>query len=149
MSKRFEIPMFKPRSRPKFKREGSNVVAYYKDDLSSVRQAIAEQWTDAPLSGKVALEAEFRVVPSKRVSKAVREAMLAGEIRPSGQNCDGLLRALMDAMSGIVFGDERQVTRLSGIVSYGETPGATLWVGEARLLFSVPPLPQEIAPCAC
>lgn len=136
MSKSLEIPMFKPRSRPKFKREGSSVVAFYDDTLGGVREAIAEQWTDAPLAGNVALEAEFRVAPPKRVSKARRAAMLAGEIRPklAGKTVGDYLRDVVDCLEGTVVPDTRAVVRLSGFICYGETAGATLRVGEVQLL---------------
>jgi len=133
MTKSLEIPMFKPRSRPRFKKEGSSVVAYYQDDLSSMRQAVADQWTDAPLSGKVALEAEFRVPLPKRCSKARRAAMIAGEIAPpSALTVDDLLRGVLDCLPGVVVEEERQVAFLSGSVCYSETAGATVRVGEAN-----------------
>lgn len=107
-------------------------MAYYDDNLAHVREAIAGQWTDAPLAGKVALEAEFRVALPKRVSKARRAAMLTGEIAPpyATNTLDGLLRGVVDAMAGLVVQDDRNIVSISGRRCYSETAGATLRVGE-------------------
>jgi len=129
-----ELPSFPPKQRPKFKREGSSVMAYYDQDYEPLRQSIIDQWKGAPLTGRVALEMDFRVPMPKRTSKATRARMLAGEIRPSDKHVDSLLRALMDAMVGVVVHDDRQVVFLSGRLSYGEAPGATVRVGEAVFL---------------
>ncbi|WP_428565441.1 MAG: RusA family crossover junction endodeoxyribonuclease [Solidesulfovibrio sp. DCME] len=137
MTKSLEIPMFQPRPRPKFKREGSNVVAYYDQDLTPVREALATQWDGAPLSGKVALEAEFRVALPKRVSKARRAAMLAGEIGPkcgAGKTASDYLRAVLDCLPGVVVQDDRNVVLITGRMCYAEIAGATLRVGEAQFL---------------
>lgn len=148
MSKTLEIPMFQPRPRPRFKREGEGVTAYWDDrNLAPVREAIAAQWSGEPLSDKVALEADFQVALPKHLSKARRAAMLAGEIVPpqGATKLDTLLRDVLDALAGVVVQDERDVIWLSGLLRYGETPGATLRIGQARLL--VPPF--EETPCAC
>lgn len=134
MSQTIELPLFQPKKRPKFKREGEGVVVYYDQDYEPLRQAIKGQWDGAPLTGRVAVEMEYRVTPPKGASRARRAAMLAGGVKPNGAPLDGALRALLDAMRGTVVEDDWRVVFLSGNISYSESPGATVRVGEARFL---------------
>jgi hypothetical protein len=61
--------------------------------------------------------------------------MLAGEIVPTKAHMlNGLLRGTMDALAGVVVQDDRDVVLITGRLCYGETAGATLWVGEAQFL---------------
>lgn len=147
MSVTLKIPMFQPRPRPKFKCIGKKVVAYHDDrNLAPVREALASQWAGESLSDKVALEAEFHVALPKRVSKARRAAMLAGEIVPpqAATKLRGLLRGVLDALNGVVVQEERNVVMMTGRMRYAETTGGTLRIGQARLF--VPPCGE--APCA-
>lgn len=136
MSKTLEIPMFQPRPRPKFKRTSEGVTAYWDDrNLAPVREAIAAQWSGEPLSGKISLEAVFRVALPPRASKALRSATLAGEIvvpPEAATKLDCLLRDVLDALTGVVIQGERAVMHISGLLRYGETPGATLRVMETQ-----------------
>ena len=61
-------------------------------------------------------------VPSK-ARKAEREAMLAGQIlvtdKPDLDNC---LKAVMDALNGLAYEDDRQVTYINAARIYSDHP---------------------------
>lgn len=135
MSVTLELPSFPPKQRPKFKRKDETVLAYTTQDYSDLRQAVAEQWAGAPLTGRVGLEMDYRVALPAGASKATRARMLAGEITPGSKKCDKLLQALMGALNGVVVKDERQFALVTGRVSYGVEPGVSVAVGNVVFPF--------------
>lgn len=124
-----EIPFpFNPNY--KIEKVGQNIKISYDESVKAVRQTITAQWTSEPLSGRLAFEADFRVTPPKRTSKAVREAMLAGKVLPPvATKLDKYLAATLSGMEGAAVDDSRSVVLISGVVRYDETPGATLRFG--------------------
>jgi Holliday junction resolvase RusA-like endonuclease len=83
----------------------------------------------APLAGPVRVVAEFYL----RRPKALR----ADRAHVSRPDCDKLLRGIGDAITGIVIGDDAQVTQITGSKYYAR-------VGESpRAVIAVTPLTEE------
>ncbi len=118
-----------------FARRGRAVVTHSAPArLADWRQAIGWAAREAQrgpglLAGAVAVRATFRlqrpgsVPPRKRPHPSVRPDL------------DKLARSLLDALSGVVIGDDAQVCRLEVVKVYctpGEAPGASVEVRELR-----------------
>jgi len=88
------------------------------------------------LHGPVKLYAEFRFPRPKghyRTGKAAGQLRPAAPFHPSGRpDLDKLLRAVGDAIAGIVLVDDAQIISVSASKRYGEA-GATIRVDEIRV----------------
>jgi Holliday junction resolvase RusA-like endonuclease len=87
-----------------------------------------------PWSGPVALRAVF-VFP--RPKTHYRTGKHAGEVKdnapgwkPSAPDLDKLVRALGDAITGVVIRDDAQIVDIRAIKKWGETPGVTVHLHE-------------------
>lgn len=87
---------------------------------------VAQEWTAAPLDGPIDLEVEFvmprpSATPKRRTPPAIR--------RP---DVDKLLRALLDAVTGVLWRDDSQVVQVfmtKRIAELGEQPGCRIRAG--------------------
>lgn len=109
------------KGRPRFTRAGHT---YTPDKTRSYEKLVAwtaktEMGSRQPIDGPVQLS--FRAVfeiPKSWSKKKQTEALL-GVIRPTGKpDIDNLIKA-MDALNGIVFRDDSQITEISGSKRYG------------------------------
>ena len=83
----------------------------------------------APISEPVSLNIMVITEPPRSITKAKRQAMLAGILRPAKKpDLDNVVKLISDALNGIVFEDDRQVVELWVVKRYGE---------EARAVVSV------------
>lgn len=86
----------------------------------------------APFAGPVEMDLVIVTVPPASWSKKKRAAALAGEVRPTSKpDCSNVLKGIEDAMNGIVFGDDKQVTDVRVRKRYGERAQAMVRVAEA------------------
>lgn len=86
----------------------------------------------APFAGPVEMDLVIVTVPPASWSKKKRAAALAGEVRPTSKpDCSNVLKGIEDAMNGIVFGDDKQVTDVRVRKRYGERAQAMVRVSEA------------------
>ena len=113
--------------RPRHMRAKSGIDITYKDARQKANEgaleALLAPWRpDAPFRCVVALCFEAVMPIPKYVSKAKRQAMLAGAIYPAVKpDLDNLAKQLKDAMTRMAFWhDDRQVTRLECAKIYGE-----------------------------
>lgn len=59
--------------------------------------------------------------PTKSTSKKQRERMLNGEVLPTKKpDVDNIVKAVLDALNGLAYKDDTQVTRISANKMYGE-----------------------------
>ena len=105
--------------RPRFSRQGGFVKAYdpakSRDYKQYVRLVAAQDAPEAPVTGAVVLSLKiYRAMP-KSMSKAKREAALAGQLRPTTKpDVSNVLKGVEDALKGLWYVDDSQ------IVGYGE-----------------------------
>jgi Holliday junction resolvase RusA-like endonuclease len=89
-----------------------------------VRQTAVREWNrpllaDTPLTLSVAF---FRQIP-KSASKKVKEGMLLGSIRPIGRpDLDNNVKAVIDALNGVVFYDDSAIVETHSSKWYGLEP---------------------------
>lgn len=86
----------------------------------------------APLERAVELSLMIYRVPPKSASKRRREAMLAGEIRPTTKpDVSNILKGVEDALNGIVYKDDSQIVQYGTVGKwYAEEPRVEITVKE-------------------
>ncbi len=140
-----ELKVFIPgepcaQGRPRFSTAGGFVRAYdpaksrnYKAYVKAVCADAAEKqgWlfnTDLPL--EVELIAGLSIPSSK--SKKWKQAAAEGVEKPTKKpDVDNLIKIIMDALSGVIYKDDKQIIKMSVEKRYAEQPGVTL---EVRVL---------------
>lgn len=80
-----------------------------------------EAWRQPPTQGVVALEVAFRFVRPKSHTKADGSLRAGAPLAPGKPDIDKLLRALLDAMTGVVYVDDSQVACIWATKEYGAT----------------------------
>ncbi len=96
------------------------------DVRTAARQAMGNR---LPLTGPVALTVVFRFArPQSHLTSK-------GEVRSGAPgypraDLDKLQRAILDALTGFVYGDDSQVVAIAAVKEYGDAAGASLHVAE-------------------
>lgn len=80
-----------------------------------------QAWRQPPTQGVVALEVAFRFVRPKSHTKADGSLRAGAPLAPGKPDIDKLLRALLDAMTGVVYVDDSQVACIWATKEYGQT----------------------------
>lgn len=108
---------------------------------TAIAAAAAEAMAGAPWSGPVAVRLSFRPasrpashwLPANR-RRPLRELRLDAPYHHAGKpDADKLARAALDALTGVVFEDDRQVASLEVLKRWpaeGEGPGVTIRVAQ-------------------
>jgi len=78
-----------------------------------------------PLEGPVSVQLYFRMPRPKSAPKSRKLPC----VRP---DLDHLVRAVGDALSGVVYKDDGQITSFSLEKSYSDEPGVAVWASEVR-----------------
>jgi len=82
-----------------------------------------------PLEGPLSVSLRFRLSVPVSYSKRLRTAILAGETAYLGSSdVDNYAKAILDAMNGIIFLDDKQVVRLFATKEAAEMPGVDVRV---------------------
>lgn len=116
--------------RPRFSTRGSFVKAYdpeksksYKAYVKLVAAAAMSERSLKPLDGAIAVSIRAYVSVPKSKSKKFRENALKGLEHPTKKpDCDNIAKILLDAMTGIVYEDDKQIVRLVVEKYYDEVP---------------------------
>jgi Holliday junction resolvase RusA-like endonuclease len=125
------------KGRPKFARQGGFVRAYTPEKTVAyetlVKLAAGEAMAGAaPLQGPLSLMLRLYVQIPKSTTKRDRTRIAAGEFLPTRKpDLDNVLKAVTDAMNGIVYDDDAQIVTVMVTKLYAETPRAE--VGVMRL----------------
>lgn len=83
-----------------------------------------------PMQGPLIVSLRFRLPIPPSYSKKRRAAILAGEEAYFGAfDADNLAKAMLDGMNAVVFGDDKQITRLLVIKTPAERAGVDVQVG--------------------
>lgn len=82
-----------------------------------------------PMQGPLAVSLRFRLPIPPSYSKKRRAAILAG-LEPyfGGFDADNLAKACLDAFNAVVFGDDKQITRLMVIKTPAERGGVDVHI---------------------
>ena len=116
--------------RPRFSTRGSFVKAYdpeksksYKAYVKLVAAAAMSERSLKTFDGAIAVSIRAYVSVPKSKSKKFRENALKGLEHPTKKpDCDNIAKILLDAMTGIVYEDDKQIIRLVVEKFYDEVP---------------------------
>jgi Holliday junction resolvase RusA-like endonuclease len=138
--------------------ESSKRVAPWRSDVRDAADHAIDAWTDAGngqhvlwelLTGPVAIELAFRWPRPKGHFGTGRNAGVLKTSAPSWPagppDVDKLARAVLDALTGLVFADDAQVVDLGLRKRYadGEPPGVTVTVHDLAHRREAPPRTEE------
>lgn len=93
-----------------------------KDWRTAINFVLQDKWEGPPLEGPVSVTLTFDL--PRPVSVSVKKRRLP-HVKP---DLDKLVRAAFDAMTGICFKDDAQVTSVHASKSYGAETGLQLWI---------------------
>lgn len=115
----------RPQGRPRFARMGKFVKAYDPKDSRGYKQTLAAQIAAQNptyiADGAVCLVCEFVFARPKSLPKRVVDHTKKPDL-------DNVIKALKDAMTGIVWRDDAQIVSLTARKYYGDVPGIKITV---------------------
>lgn len=95
------------------------------------------EWTAAgnteTMTGTVALQCEFRFACPVSWSMRRTRAALQGKEFPGKPDIDNLVKAVMDALNGLAWVDDKQVAYISAVKMYAQEDGLTVRVDGIQL----------------
>lgn len=121
------------KGRPRAFRRGAHVGMYTDAKTASyenlVKLAASEVMDGSPLECAVNVSIWIKCQIPQSWSKKKSAAALSGDLMPTGKpDLDNVAKAILDAMNGIVFVDDKQVVHLTVSKSYGVEPCAIVKV---------------------
>lgn len=134
---RFTVPgLVQSKGRPRFARQGNFVRSYTPEKTveyeNLVRLCYRQDYPDIRLSGalKATIYAYFPI--PKSVSKKKHAEMAENKVLPitSSKDIDNCVKAILDALNGIAYDDDRQVVELHAYKLYSDTPRAEIEIEE-------------------
>lgn len=126
---KFVVPIEpKPQSRPKFKRMGKNVMTYELKDMTDYKNSVAntckKQFNGETLcDAKLNVSMTFYITPPKYVSKVKKNATrIENEVIRVNKkpDLDNYVKAILDALNGVVYKDDGMVTELHAKKFYSD-----------------------------
>ena len=115
------------KGRPRYTVRGGHAVAYTPEGTRRYEEQIRQAWQEqddrdfGPAALALVLTAYYPV-PSK-ARKAEREAMLSGQVPVTDKpDLDNLLKAVMDALNGTAYEDDKQITHINAARFYSDRP---------------------------
>lgn len=86
-----------------------------------------------PMQGAVRVEIEATLAIPKSAKRADRAAMMAGEKLPTKKpDVDNIIKIILDALNGLAWADDAQITHVECRKRYGDQPGVRvlIWTDE-------------------
>lgn len=145
---RFYIPgRVRGSDRPRARRLGLKGVQLYSTDANMteaawIRSCFVQTFGNPHLLGPIEVTIDVYVAVPASWSQKKREAALAGDLLPLGKpDVDNIAKLQMDALKGLLWRDDTQVTDLTVRKRYGKEPGAWFgfWVHDHTLKGSARP----------
>jgi len=130
------VPVAKGRA--KFARRGAFITAYTPEKTVNyenlVKMMAAQAMGDTkPLECAVSACIALRIIPPSSWSLKKRQRAIDGEMYPTSKpDIDNVVKAIFDAMNGIVFLDDKQVCNLNVEKRYCLTACAVVTIRELR-----------------
>ena len=114
------------KGRPRFRRAGKCVQTYTPDDTVIYENWVRECWKNAGaarLEGEITAEITAYFPIPKSTTKKRRADMEAGTVGCiTKPDTDNLAKCVLDALNGMAYGDDSQVTALTVRKLYSDTP---------------------------
>ncbi|MBO5967122.1 MAG: RusA family crossover junction endodeoxyribonuclease [Clostridia bacterium] len=115
------------KGRPRFSSGGAYVRTYTPkktaDYEKHVRMRYIAMCNSTQLNGPLRAEITCVFKIPKSTTKANRERMLRGEILPTVKpDADNIAKTILDALNGLAYEDDKQITALKVNKVYGEEP---------------------------
>lgn len=127
------------KGRPRAFRRGNGIAMHTPEKTANyealVRMVAAESMAGAaPMLGAVAVDLCIDLTPPASWSNRKRDQAVAGEWVPTSKpDIDNTIKAIFDAMNGVVWGDDRQVAALAAKKQYAATGCVRVTVTEGDL----------------
>ena len=123
------------KQRPRFRRVGNFVRTYSPQatlDFEGLIRNAAERAMGGmqPLETPVALYCYVRLAPAQSYSKKRLRACLEGSERPKKPDLDNVVKAVQDALNGVIYKDDVQIVSLHATKKYDTVPGVEILVKE-------------------
>lgn len=124
--------------RPRFAKRGNFVQTYDPAKSKDYKAYVRLLATNARLDGTLpplecALEVEIKafVAIPKSFSKKKREDIAAGILTPTKKpDCDNIAKIILDAMNGIIYEDDKYITKLYVEKIYSDNPRVEVTINE-------------------
>ena len=123
-----------PKARPRFTKFGRT----YTPKRTKVYERLVAQHAQIAMVGKPKLEGALGLVVTAfmgmpvRWSIAKKNAAIRGEVAPAAKDLDNIVKAISDAMNGVVYADDRQIAEIRAAKKYSTGPCVTVSVFELR-----------------
>ncbi len=123
------------KGRPRFSKRGGFVRTYTDSKTlayeAEVRQACQDAMGDSPpMAGPVSLRIEAWLPVPASWSKKRRQEALEGLVVPGKPDLDNIAKAVMDAVNGVLYDDDKQVCALRVQKWYGQTGRIEIYAHE-------------------
>lgn len=123
------------KGRPRFSKRGGFVRTYTDAKTlafeARVRQACQEVMAGSqPMAVPVSLRIEAWMPMPKSWSKKRRQEALEGLVAPGKPDLDNIAKAVMDAVNGVLYDDDKQVCALRVAKCYGLAPRIEIYAHE-------------------
>ena len=112
--------------RPRTRLMGRTAVIYKADIDREYEQMIAwayqmKHGNEEPIQGAFGIQIKAVLEPPKSASKKRQAQMLQGYIKPTTKpDTDNVVKAVLDALNGIAFEDDKNCISINGIKMYGD-----------------------------
>ena len=102
-------------------------------DYENLVRAICLECNPEPLEGHLRATIDFYMQIPKSRTKADKEKMGTGEIRPTPRpDLDNLIKSILDPINGIAYKDDSQVVEIVARKFYSDRPRAEVIIEEEQ-----------------
>lgn len=125
-----------PQSRPRFTARGRYVHAYENKKITMYKRMIAATYQSyfgavKPTEKAIAVDVVFYRPVQKSISKIERQRRLTGESLPAIKpDIDNYVKAILDALNGVAFRDDKQIISLNAKKLYSDKPRTEIEIKE-------------------
>lgn len=123
------------KARPRVTRSGRvytpESTAQAEEAIRQAAQQAMQGWTTngKPMEGPLAVTIYFVMPIPASWSKKLRDDAISGFIaHTSRPDLDNLIKTVLDAMNGVVYSDDKQVTTIGALKKYGVDPKMLVFV---------------------
>lgn len=125
-----------PQSRPRFTARGRYVHAYENKKITMYKRMVAATYqsyfgTVKPTEKAIAVDVVFYRPVQKSISKIERQRRLTGKSLPAIKpDIDNYVKAILDALNGVAFRDDKQIISLNAKKLYSDKPRTEIEIKE-------------------
>lgn len=125
-----------PQSRPRFTARGRYVHAYENKKITMYKRMVAATYQSyfgavKPTEKAIAVDVVFYRPVQKSISKIERQRRLTGKSLPAIKpDIDNYVKAILDALNGVAFRDDKQIISLNAKKLYSDKPRTEIEIKE-------------------